>query len=71
MTATEPAPAATGLELPGTRLVLELREGGQFVREMSDVRRVTVERGFVVVQLKSGRTERQALSNVLRMSIEP
>jgi hypothetical protein len=38
---------------------------------MSDVRRVTIERGFVVVQLKSGRTERQPLSNVLRMSIEP
>ena len=65
------APAAMGLELPGTRLMLELREGGQLVREMSDVRRVTIERGFVVVQLKSGRTERQPLSNVLRMSIEP
>lgn len=66
-----PASAAAGLELPGTRLVLELREGGQFVREMSEVRRVTVERGYVVVLLKSGRTERQSLSNVLRMSIEP
>lgn len=73
-TTAEPAPgapAAMGLELPGTRLVLELREGGQLVREMSDVRRVTIERGFVVVLLKSGRTERQPLSNVLRMSIEP
>ncbi|MCA1613047.1 MAG: hypothetical protein LC800_02600 [Acidobacteria bacterium] len=51
--------------------MLELREGGQFVREMSEVRRVTVERGFVVVLLKTGRTERQPLANVLRMSIEP
>jgi hypothetical protein len=66
------APAApTGLELPGTRLVLELREGGRLEREMSEVRRVTVERGQIVVTLKSGRIERQPLANVLRMSIEP
>ena len=66
-----PAPAATGLELPGTRLVLELREGGQYVREMSEVRRVSVEHGLVIVLLKTGRVERHPLSNVLRMSIEP
>ena len=64
-------PAPTGLELPGTRLVLELREGEPYGREMSDVRRVTIERGYVVILLKSGRTERHSLSNVLRMSIEP
>lgn len=71
--AREPASAAVavGLEAPGSRLVLQLREGGLYVREMSDVRRVTVERGFVVVVLKSGRTERQPTTNVLRMSIEP
>ncbi|HLL73952.1 MAG TPA: hypothetical protein VK421_01540 [Pyrinomonadaceae bacterium] len=67
---TEPA-APTGLELPGTRLVLELREGGRVEREMSEVRRVAVERGMIVITHKSGRTERQPLSNVLRMSIEP
>jgi hypothetical protein len=66
----EPA-APTGLELPGTRLVLELREGGRLEREMSEVRRVTVERGLIVITLRSGRIERQPLSNVLRMSIEP
>jgi hypothetical protein len=70
-TAEPSAPAPTGLELPGTRLVLELREGGRVEREMSDVRRVTVERGQIVVTLRSGRVERQPLSNVLRMSIEP
>ena len=65
------APAATGLELPGTRLVLELREGGRLEREMSEVRRVTVERGMIVIVLRSGQVERQPLANVLRMSIEP
>ena len=69
---TEPAaPAPTGLELPGTRLVLELREGGRLEREMSEVRRVTVERGLIVITLRNGRVERQSLANVLRMSIEP
>ena len=70
-TAEAAAPAPTGLELPGTRLVLELREGGRVEREMSEVRRVTVERGLIVIWLKSGRIERQPLANVLRMSIEP
>jgi hypothetical protein len=65
------APAPAGLELPGTRLVLELREGGRLEREMSAVRRVTVERGLIVITLKSGKVERQPLANVLRMSIEP
>ena len=69
---TEPAaPAPTGLEVPGTRLVLELREGGRIEREMSEVRRVTVERGQIVILLRSGQVERQPLANVLRMSIEP
>jgi hypothetical protein len=70
-TAETVAPAPTGLELPGTRLVLELREGGRLEREMSAVRRVTVERGWIVIIHKSGQVERQQLSNVLRMSIEP
>jgi hypothetical protein len=38
---------------------------------MSEVRRVAVERGLIVVTLRSGRVERQPLSNVTRMSIEP
>jgi hypothetical protein len=63
--------AATGLEAPGSRLVLELRDGTRVVREMSEVRRVAVEGRIVVVVLKSGRVERQPLSNVQRMSIEP
>jgi hypothetical protein len=64
-------PAALGLEAPGARLVLELRDGTSVVREMSEVRRVAVEGRLVVVTLKNGRVERQPLSNVRRMSIEP
>lgn len=63
--------AALGLEAPGSRLVLELRDGTRVVREMSDVRRVAIEGRLVVVVLKSGRTERQPLSNIQRMTIEP
>ncbi|HVG29932.1 MAG TPA: hypothetical protein VM864_09555 [Pyrinomonadaceae bacterium] len=63
--------AALGLEAPGSRLILELRDGTRLVRVMSEVRRVAVEGRLVVIVLRSGRTERQPLSNVLRMTIEP
>jgi hypothetical protein len=62
---------ALGLEAPGSRLVLELRDGTTVVREMSEVRRVAIEGRLVVVVLKSGRIERQPLSNIQRMTIEP
>jgi hypothetical protein len=65
------APAATGLEAPGSRIVLELRDGTRVVREMSEVRRVAIEGRLVVITLKNGRVERQPLANVERMSIEP
>jgi hypothetical protein len=65
------AAAALGLEAPGSRLVLELRDGTRVVREMSEVRRVAIEGRLVVVVLKSGRVERQPLSNIQRMTIEP
>jgi hypothetical protein len=64
-------PAALGLEAPGSRLILELRDGTSVVREMSEVRRVAIEGRLVVVTLKNGRIERQPLSNIRRMSIEP
>jgi hypothetical protein len=72
--AAEPAsPGATApsLEAPGSRLVLELRGGEKIVREMSEVRRVAIEGRLIVITLKSGRIERQPLSNVTRMTIEP
>jgi hypothetical protein len=40
-------------------------------RFMNTVRRVTVEGGQVVVITKDGKVERQPLTNILRMSIEP
>ena len=61
-----PAPPA-----PSPRLVLVMRDGEQFVRDMSGVRRVTVEKGMIVIVSKNGKTERQPLAAVLRMSIEP
>jgi hypothetical protein len=38
---------------------------------MSEVRRVTVERGMIVIVRKSGEIERRPMASVLRMSIEP
>jgi hypothetical protein len=40
-------------------------------RDMSTVRRLTVENGRIVIVTKDGKTERQSMTNVLRMSIEP
>ncbi|MCA1817046.1 MAG: hypothetical protein LC746_11680 [Acidobacteria bacterium] len=62
---------ALGLEAPGSRIVIELRDGTRVVREMSEVRRFAIEGRLVVITLKNGRVERQPLSNVQRMSIEP
>lgn len=60
----EPVPA-------GPRLIIETRDGLRVERYMTSVRRVTVENGQVVVILKNGKTERQPMTNVLKMSIEP
>jgi phage terminase small subunit len=38
---------------------------------MSTVRRVTVENGLIVVTTKDGKVERQPMTNVVRMAIEP
>jgi hypothetical protein len=61
-----PAPPA-----PSPRLVIVLRDGETLVRDMSDVRRVTVEKGMIVIVSKNGIINRQPMSAVLRMSIEP
>jgi hypothetical protein len=64
--AETPAPPA-----PSPRLVLVMRDGETFERDMSSVRRVTVENGMIVIVSKNGKTERQPMASVLRMSIEP
>jgi hypothetical protein len=53
------------------RLVLVMRDGETFERDMASIRRVTVENGVLVIVSKNGKTERQPMTAVLRMSIEP
>jgi len=66
------APSAAGAAAePGTRLVIMLKDGELFARDMSAVRRVTVERGQIVVVETNGRVTRHPLANVQRMAIEP
>ena len=64
--AAQPAPTA-----PSQRLVIVTRDGGTLERDMSTVRRVTVENNQLVVVSKDGKVSRQPMTNVLRMSIEP
>jgi len=61
----EPEPEA------GPRLVIETKDGTLINRPMSGVRRVTVERGQVVVVGRDGKIDRILLADVLRMSIAP
>ena len=77
-TGAQPAEAAAtsptetpALPAPSPRLVLVMRDGEQFERDMSGIRRVTVENGMIVIVSKNGKTEKQPMSAVLRMSIEP
>jgi len=63
--ATQPAPA------PSQRLVIVTKDGETLERDMSTVRRVTVENNQLVVVSKDGKVTRQPMANVLRMSIEP
>jgi hypothetical protein len=48
-----------------------MRDGETFERDMAGIRRVTVENGVLVIVSKTGKTERQPMNAVLRMSIEP
>lgn len=72
--AAEPAAATPGTESaaePGNRLVIVLKDGELFARDMRAVRRVTVERGQIVVVETDGKVTRHPLANVQRMAIEP
>jgi hypothetical protein len=68
-TPVEPAPAVEPAS--GPRLIIEMRDGMRVERYMTTVRRVTVENGQIVVITKDGKVDRQPMSNVLRMAIEP
>lgn len=63
-----PAPAEPVLN---PRLIIETRDGVRIERYMSEVRRVTVERGQLIVVTIDGRIERRPMTTVLRVAIEP
>lgn len=54
-----------------SRLIIRTRDGGRVERLMSDVERVVIEGGELIVLLKSGEEQRLALTEVLRFAIEP
>jgi hypothetical protein len=71
-TPEEPAVSAPAAEpAAGPRLIIETKDGMRIERYMTNVRRVTVERGLIVIVNTDGKVERQAMTNVLRMAIEP
>lgn len=61
----QPAPA------PTQRLIIVTRDGETLERDMSGVRRVTVENNQVVIVGRDGKVTRRPLADILRMSIEP
>lgn len=54
-----------------TRLVIVTKNGEKIERDMRTVRRVTIERGLIVIVGTDGKITRQPLATVARMSIEP
>jgi hypothetical protein len=68
---TQPAAEAQPAASPAQRLVILTKTGETIERDMSTVRRVTVENNQLVVVTKDGKVSRQPMANVLRMSIEP
>ena len=64
-------PPAAAPPAPTQRLVIVTKDGETLERDMSTVRRVTVEGNQLIVVTKDGKIIRQPMTNVLRMSIEP
>ena len=62
---------STSTPIVSARLIIETREGARLEREMSTVRRITVENGQLIVVTIDGKSERQSMTNILRMAIEP
>jgi hypothetical protein len=63
----QPAPAPA----PTQRLIIVTKDGETLERDMSGVRRVTVENNQVVIVGRDGKVTRRPLADILRMSIEP
>jgi hypothetical protein len=64
-------PQELSSQLPGTRLIIEEKDGTRIERPMSTVRRIVIEGSTIVILLKNGKTERIAMADVARMAIEP
>jgi hypothetical protein len=67
----QPAPAPAPESVLGPRLIIETKDGMRVERYMSQVRRMTVERGILIVITTEGKVERRVMSDVLRVTIEP
>ena len=68
----QPEPAAPAPPVvTAQRLVIVTKEGETLERDMSGVRRVTVENNQVVIVGRDGKVTRRPLASVVRMSIEP
>jgi hypothetical protein len=65
---SEPTAAEPGEQSPA-KIVIEMLDGTKFERDMSAVRRVMVESGYIVVTGTDGKVNRIRLASVLRMSI--
>jgi hypothetical protein len=72
-TGERPSPAGPtdAEEAPGARLIIVTKDGETIERDMRSVRRVTVERGQIVIIGTDGRVSRVVMTNVVRMAIEP
>lgn len=76
-TASRPArkpPAEESAEPPSEnsqRLLIEVRDGTRIEYLMSNVKRVTVENGVVVILSKQGNMQRVPMATIVRMSIGP
>lgn len=66
-----PKPSAPTVKVLGPRLIIQTKDGKSIERYMSSVKRVTVERGQIVVVGTDGKIERILMADVERMSIGP
>jgi hypothetical protein len=67
----QPEPTPAPEPVLGPRLIIETKDGMRVERYMSQVRRMSVERGVLVVITNDGKVERRAMNDVLRVTIEP
>ncbi|MBV8860155.1 MAG: hypothetical protein JOZ02_24705 [Acidobacteria bacterium] len=67
----QPEPTPAPAPAPTQRLIIVTKDGETLERDMSGVRRVTVENNQVVIVGRDGKVTRRPLASILKMSIEP